>query len=174
MRRRDRAPALLAAASSVLGSVAGTYGLAVASGASVWALKNPSLGAAYLMYLWAGVGLIRLPVAERAVRRGRCRVGGLAGIVHPVLHHLAEDRRPDCVWTHWPLAPLNRLSCWTGPTWALRPTYYLGAQAGVWGITTSSSGAALVKMASERRAAWNRMRQRGATTSRSAVTAVYL
>lgn len=140
---RDRADALLATA-LVLGPVAGTYGLAVVSGASIWAQKA-FLGAAYLIYLWAGVGLSRAP--WRAARYAMA-VAALAISLASLIPYYTVWQKTD-----------TRIAFGTIPAGSPQPAilldraymgpvafYYLGAGAEVWGINGTSKGAILVRL----------------------------
>jgi hypothetical protein len=142
-RGTDRAAAFVAAALA-LGPVAGTYCLSIATGASIWALK-PFLGAAYLFYLWAGVGLSLLP--WRAARYS-VAVAALAVSLASFVPYYTVWQKTDAQIAFGALAgALPRPAILLDRAY-MAPVafYYLGAGVEVWGITTGTSGATLVKL----------------------------
>jgi mannosyltransferase len=115
----DRGAAVLASALALI-PIAAAYSVAVVTGAGIWA-QRPFLGAAYLLYLWAGVGLSQAPWG--AVQQGLAGVA-LAVSLHRSSRTPPPGRRPTprLHLIAWPPPRPSRRSYWIGPTWHPWPT----------------------------------------------------
>jgi mannosyltransferase len=144
-RKQDqgRIVAFLAAALA-LGPVAGTYVLAALSGTAIWALK-PFLGAAYLVSLWSGVGLSKVP--SRIMRYGMAGAALAIALASFIPYYNGWQKTDawialDALPTASPKPAILLDRAYMAPV----VYYYLGAGAEIWGISTGSGGATLVRV----------------------------